>query len=100
MILDLVLKKIEKRSSRAYKGKYKSIKISNFSNFNKDSLTKDTIQIRNILGELSKKKVWIKRIDYGEFVGKICCEYFEEIREKTLGKEIFGIINWIDKNEL
>lgn len=57
----------------------------------------DTKQTRAAMYEASvtKQNEWFKRIDHGEFVGKICCENLESIESKRLGEIMHGLSSWI-----
>jgi putative ATP-dependent endonuclease of OLD family len=54
--------------------------------------------LRKALAESSKvkKKEWFKRIDHGEYLGSVIFEIFDEIKEKSLGKQIEKLSCWID----
>jgi len=52
--------------------------------------------IREVLGVVSKENGWFKRIDHGEFLGKICCGNEMDISVKILGKIFKEINDWVD----
>ena len=56
----------------------------------------DTEQIRLCLGIVSSKNGWFKRIDHGEFLGNIICEYLPDLEGKKIKTEVDNISNWID----
>ena len=59
----------------------------------------DSLELREALmqASISKKKEWFKRIDHGEFLGTIIFKYFEQIKNKKLGKTLKELSKWIDK---
>ena len=56
----------------------------------------DSIEKREALGNTAKDNGWFKSIDLGEFLGTVIFKYFDEIREKKLGKQIMDLTTWID----
>jgi len=63
---------------------------------NKNWVEEDTQEIRDAIGKAAKTKDWFKRIDHGEFLGKL---YFrnEKILENTkLYGQLTDIHNWIE----
>ncbi len=56
----------------------------------------DTLQIRQVLGATAKKKGWFKRIDHGEFLGKVCCKYLADSKGKRIEKQFEELSKWID----
>ena len=56
-----------------------------------DSATK-----REALGKTAKDMGWFKRIDHGECLGTVICKYIDKIENKTLGKQIKKLSDWID----
>lgn len=56
----------------------------------------DTVEIRKALAEAAKNSNWFKRIDHGKFLGKIIFKHFDYIKDKTLGKRLENLSNWID----
>ena len=56
----------------------------------------DTVEIRKALAEAAKNSNWFKRIDHGKFLGKIIFKHFDYIKDKTLGKRLEDLSNWID----
>lgn len=59
-------------------------------------IEKDTLQIRQVLGDTAKKKAWFKRTDHGEFLGAICCKYLENSKDKRIKKQIDELNKWMD----
>jgi len=67
--------------------------------FSENWLEEDTPELRNALAKASVKgdKAWFKRIDHGEFLGRIIFKYFDQIEEqRVLKRNLDGLINWID----
>ena len=71
-----------------------------------DIMNNDTSEIRTLLGEKAKgykkengKKVegWYKRIDHGEYIGKLWFESLSELEEKKLKSQYDELVNWINK---
>ena len=71
-----------------------------------DILNNDTSEIRILLGEKAKgykkengKKVegWYKRIDHGEFIGKLWFESLKELEGKKLKFQYEELVKWINK---
>lgn len=58
-------------------------------------LEQDDQEIRVALGVVSKTKGWYKRIDHGEFVGKVCLEHIYEIEGTRLHNLLTGLQCWI-----
>jgi hypothetical protein len=56
----------------------------------------DTPQIRDVLGKTAKKYKWYKRIDYGENLGKVCCNKYSKNSATMLNRQLFNLFNWID----
>lgn len=54
-------------------------------------------ELREALGETAKKKEWYKRQSYGEKLGQIVLNHYDELAEGCkLKNEIDAISNWID----
>ncbi|MBB6503003.1 ATP-dependent nuclease [Pedobacter cryoconitis] len=68
------------------------------NDFVEDTLTKDTIEVREALSKASteKEKDWFKRTDHGEFLGEVCCRHLESLKEKKLFLQIDELNKWID----
>ena len=64
-----------------------------FPNHWKDS---DTIEMRQAIGKTAKEKDWFKRIDHGEFLGSIIFNYFGEMEDKKIKKQLEDLSSWID----
>ncbi len=75
-----------------------------------DLKNSDTPEIRNILGKETKgykytddngrerrKDGWYKRIDHGEFLGKVWFESLDELDGKKLKEEYEKLVEWIRK---
>ena len=58
---------------------------------------KDSKNTRVLLGQKSNKKVWFKRIEYGQRVGEIFLEQIDDITDSTLGNQYNELMKWIDK---
>lgn len=58
---------------------------------------KDSKNTRVLLGQKSNKKVWFKRIEYGQRVGEIFLEQIDDITDSTLGNQYEELMKWIDK---
>lgn len=58
---------------------------------------KDSKNTRVLLGQKSNKKVWFKRIEYGQRVGEIFLERIDDITDSTLGNQYEELMKWIDK---
>jgi len=58
----------------------------------------DSSEIRKAIGETAKNKdnPWFKRIDHGKFLGLVIFKYFDQIKDKTLGKQMQKLSDWID----
>lgn len=58
----------------------------------------DSPEIRKAIGETAKNKdkSWFKRIDYAEFLGSVIFKYFDQIKDKMIGKRLQELSNWID----
>ncbi len=56
----------------------------------------ETAEMRQTIGNASKKGEWFKRFDHGEFLGRTCCKYLEGLEETHLGTQIHAISDWID----
>lgn len=56
----------------------------------------DSAANREALGKTAKDMGWFKRIDHGEYLGTVICKYIDKIEDKTLGKQIKKISDWID----
>jgi len=52
--------------------------------------------IRGILGLTAKKNNWFKRIDYGEFMGELCCKNISLMGNNRLKNQVHGLSKWID----
>ena len=55
----------------------------------------DSIEIRNLLGQKAKDKGWYKRIDHGEYIGKLWFESISEITGKKLKLQYEEFVKWI-----
>jgi AAA15 family ATPase/GTPase len=62
-----------------------------------DWLDSDTPELRDAIGKAAKSKEWFKRIDHGEFLGKIYFHYEEEIEDTELYSQLTDIHNWIEQ---
>lgn len=66
----------------------------------KDSLSElkanDSPEVRHLLGEKAKEG-WYKRIDHGEFIGKLWFESLDEIERGGLKSQYEELVNWINK---
>lgn len=58
----------------------------------------DNENIRKALGASAKKGEWFKRIDHGEFMGTIICNYLEEMQTKRLKGLFEELIKWIEND--
>lgn len=56
----------------------------------------DSTAKREALGNTAKDKGWFKRIDHGEYLGTVICKYINKIKDKTPGKQIKKLSDWID----
>ena len=56
----------------------------------------DSTAKREALGKTAKDREWFKRIDYGEYLGTVICKYIDKIENKTPGKQIKKLSDWID----
>lgn len=56
----------------------------------------DSAAKREALGKTAKNMGWFKRIDHGECLGTVICKYIDKIENKTLGKQIKKLSDWID----
>ncbi|MBP7795582.1 MAG: AAA family ATPase [Elusimicrobiales bacterium] len=54
----------------------------------------DSIKKREACGIIANQDKWFKRIDHGEFLGNIIFKYFNEIKDKKLGKQLELLLNW------
>ena len=58
---------------------------------------KESIELRNALGEAAKKKEWYKKQTFGERLGEIILNHYNEMDVKCqIKKEIDTISNWIN----
>lgn len=57
----------------------------------------DNLAIRTLLGGKAKDIGWYKRIDHGEFIGKLWFGSLEELKGKTLKTQYDKLINWINE---
>lgn len=58
---------------------------------------KDTIALRSELTAASLSKKWFKRIDYGEAMGDVIFQYFDQMNdEKHLKNSLVSLSTWID----
>lgn len=70
-----------------------------------DLITNDSLEIRNLLGEKAKgykentKKIegWYKRIDHGEFIGKLWFESLNRLEGKKLKSQYDELVKWISE---
>ena len=58
----------------------------------------DTLEIRQLLGQKANDNGWYKRIDHGEYIGKLWLESLPELKDKTLESEYKDLINWIQSS--
>ncbi len=75
-----------------------SIKSKYIGTFPPDFRNTDTFEIRQAIGNASliKDNEWFKRIDHGEFLGSIIFNYFGEMEDKKIKKQLEDLSNWID----
>ena len=52
--------------------------------------------MRQAIGKTAKEKDWFKRIDHGEFLGSIIFNYFGEMEDKKIKKQLEDLSSWID----
>lgn len=65
--------------------------------FNEDWYKTESGELRTLLGVVSKKKEWFKRIDHGMIVGEIIFSGFDNISEDKKTRQIFeNLSSWID----
>lgn len=62
----------------------------------KDWLDTETKELREAIGKAAKSKEWFKRIDHGEFLGKIYFENEENLKKTELYSQLTDIHNWIE----
>lgn len=74
-----------------------SIKAKFNGTFPNDWQNTESLEMREALAKASvaKSSEWFKRVDHGEFLGRICCQYLGEITNTHLGKQILKISEWI-----
>jgi hypothetical protein len=66
-------------------------------NFTEDWYGKESNDLRTLLGNISKKSEWYKRIDHGLIIGKIVFDNFDKLAADKKTKQIFEeLSNWID----
>lgn len=59
---------------------------------------KESPELRKALGDMAKDKSWYKSITYGEKLGDIVFEYFDQINDAKLKKPLEDLSNWIDND--
>jgi energy-coupling factor transporter ATP-binding protein EcfA2 len=65
--------------------------------YNADWYKNESDELRKLLGDTSKAKDWYKRIDHGEFIGKIILDDLDNMDDKKRIKQMFKeLSNWID----
>jgi len=62
-----------------------------------DELKTDNFKNRVLLGSKAKEKGWYKRIDHGEYLGKIWFESLGYLQGKRLKEEYEELTSWIEK---
>ncbi|MCK9160734.1 MAG: AAA family ATPase [Prevotella sp.] len=61
--------------------------------------SEDQENIRKILGKKAKRNGWYKRIDHGEFIGKVWVDNYDKLQtDCILRKEFDGLKQWIGDN--
>ncbi len=60
----------------------------------------DNLDNRKRIGAIAGSQKWFKRIDHGEFLGKIIFEHFDEIEGTTLHTTLKSLSDWIDADGL
>jgi predicted ATP-dependent endonuclease of OLD family len=61
-----------------------------------NNLKKETPELRTLIGLKSKDIGWFKRIEHGEFIGKIWIDSLPDMEDKTLVKQYYELMAWID----
>jgi len=58
----------------------------------------DSVEMRKTLAKVStiEGNEWFKRIDHGMFLGEVCCQYLDDMREEKLKQELNELSTWID----
>ena len=74
-----------------------SVKSKYYGTFPERFRDTDTPEMRKAIAKASIVKEWFKRIDHGEFLGSVIFNYFEEMNDKKIKKQIEDISTWIDE---
>jgi len=56
----------------------------------------DSTAKREALGKTAKDSRWFKQIAQGEYLGTVIFRYFDQIKDKELGKQFGELSKWID----
>jgi len=59
----------------------------------------DSLDLRNAIGHAAKTGGWFKRIDSGERLGSLVCQYFDRILTTDLARKMTQLREWIDTND-
>lgn len=74
-------------------GKVNPLVDTDIDNWLENGITKE--DIRRAIGEAAKMKGWFKRIDYGENLGELVVEDFQNLRGKETANILEQIESWI-----
>ncbi|MDN3620197.1 ATP-binding protein [Polaribacter undariae] len=95
-VKELVLYAVEEKDLKSIQNSVSAVYKKNYKEKEYSWITVDSIEMRNVLGEVSKKKGWFKRIDHGEKIGEIYHKYSQESILPYLNKQVDKLSNWID----
>lgn len=73
-----------------------SIESKLASNLESNWILTENSHLRQILGVVSKKNEWFKRIDHGKYVGSVICEHAVSLSGKQLGFVFKGLSDFMD----
>lgn len=91
-ILELDLLESAEALNESIKSKYKREYNDDWDD---DILENDSKKIRNILGKVSNKNSWFKRVDLSESVGQICMNSIDQYDNSHLNKMFTDLNNWV-----
>ena len=100
---DLNWNKVQELTSYAIEEKgidsiEKSVKNNNHNTLPENWQVNDDKNIRLVLGKSAKEKGWFKRIDHGEFIGKIWFDSLSELRGAKLESQFNNLTKWLDND--
>lgn len=95
-LLQLVIKTQKSQTENAIENAVKAQLPKEF-NYENQWLTVDSPDLRIALGYVANKKAWFKRVDFGEFLGDVIFNYFDQMDDtKHLKQTLTTLSAWID----